>query len=502
MPVFNSQGELIAVTQLVNKRQRGDFPEYDPADWPRAPDVFRASFTKRDEEFMRVFNIQAGVALENAMLFAKVREQQQIQEDILRSLSDSVISIDKHGNIVGLNERARELLGCSAENHSAGVEGRSIFELVKTAPDHFSQWIDSSINGQDRKTASQYYPEQTVGGINGEQRTVNISINRMADVENPQQARGALIVMEDVSHEKRLKSTLYRYMTQELAEQLLQDGDARMGGERKTVSVLFSDIRNYTGMTEKMEAEEVVQFLNGYFETMVDAVFRYKGTLDKYIGDAIMAVFGAPLRLEDHAWMAVQSALDMRERLAEFNVRRSADFRRKFPAAAAPLPIRIGIGINSDTVISGNIGCTKRMEFTAIGDGVNLSSRLESASKAYGCDILLSQSTYRECAGRILARELDVVRVKGKTEPIAVYELIGRSSDRLSDDKARILEYYAAGRELFLRRRFAEARRQFERVLDIDSTDKSSIQLARRCDDFSLHPPSDDWDGSWTMLEK
>jgi adenylate cyclase len=161
-------------------------------------------------------------------------------------------------------------------------------------------------------------------------------------------------------------------MTQELAEELLKLDDAKLGGDRKDVTVLFSDIRSYTALTEKLKAEEVVSMLNEYFESMVDAVFRHKGTLDKYIGDAIMAVFGSPLPLEDHAWRAVQTSLDMRERLVEFN---------KLRTAANKEIIRIGIGIHSDSVISGNIGSSKRMEFTAIGDGVNLGSRLESASK-------------------------------------------------------------------------------------------------------------------------
>ncbi|MFN8391477.1 MAG: adenylate/guanylate cyclase domain-containing protein [Bdellovibrionota bacterium] len=500
MPVFDSQGQLIAVTQLVNKRQRGDLPEYNPADWPKAPDIFRASFTKTDEEFMRVFNIQAGIALENAMLFAKVREQQQIQADILRSLSDSVISIDAQGNIVGVNDRARELLGCDIGSpEKQQLEGRSIFGIVRTGSPNFDAWIAASIQGNDERSNSQYYPDQTIHHANGEQRTVNVSINRMRDAATGN-TRGALIVMGDVSHEKRLKSTLYRYMTQELAEQLIQAGNTKMGGDRREVSVLFSDIRNYTGMTEKMDAEEVVQFLNEYFEIMVESVFDYKGTLDKYIGDAIMAVYGSPLAIEDHAWMAVQTSLEMRRRLSEFNIIRRR-FRSK-SASEVPPVIKIGIGINSDTVISGNIGCARRMEFTAIGDGVNLSSRLESASKAYGCDILLSQSTYRKCADRIWARELDVVRVKGKTEPIAVYELIGGRSDPIPEAKQQVLERYSKARQLYLSRSFAQAQKHFEGVLEIDPDDKSSKSLMERCRQFLAAPPGDDWDGTWTMLEK
>ncbi|MFN9857587.1 MAG: adenylate/guanylate cyclase domain-containing protein, partial [Pseudanabaena sp.] len=307
MPIFNFNKELIGVTQLVNKLQRGDFPEYDPITWPVAPDLFKASFNNNDEEFMKVFNVQAGVALENAKLFAKVKQEQQMQKDILRSLSDGVISTDKHGKIIAANERAYELLGVG----NTSLEGRSVYELIDIETANFTKWFENSLAGNDDKSRKQYYPDQTLRSTDGEQHSINISIKTMSEGDEGGSVRGALVVMEDISQEKRLKSTMYRYMTQELAEQLLAGGDAKMGGEHKEVSVLFSDIRSYTTITESLAAEDVVLMLNEYFETMVEAVFNYKGTLDKYIGDAIMAVFGSPLPIPDHAWMAVQTAIDM-----------------------------------------------------------------------------------------------------------------------------------------------------------------------------------------------
>ena len=511
MPIFNSAHELIGVTQLVNKRQKGEFPAYNPANWPQAPACFQAGFNAGDEEFMKVFNVQAGVAIENAKLFAKVKQEQQMQRDILRSLSDGVISTDAKGQIIAANERAYELLGCEhlaeplAEPYR--LEGKSVYEVVHTEKGNFAKWLDMSLAGVDEKNRKQYYPDQMLNALNAEQRSINLSINTMADTDDGK-VRGSLVVMEDISQEKRLKSTMYRYMTQELAEQLLQAGDAKMGGDRKEVSVLFSDIRSYTTLTEKLDAEEVVAMLNDYFERMVDAVFQFKGTLDKYIGDAIMAVFGSPLQIEDHAWMAVQTAIEMHARLKEFNIDRIAKFEQQYgrkpntPDEEAITVIRVGIGINSDTVISGNIGSTKRMEFTAIGDGVNLGSRLEGASKQYGCDTIISESTYNYCRDRIWVRELDCIRVKGKTEPISIYELLGLRSKPLTETQERIITHYHQGREFYRRRQFADALAKFGKVLEIDSHNKAAALHLSRCQHLLLNPPINDWDSVWSLTEK
>ncbi len=498
MPIFNSNKELIGVTQLVNKIQRGDFPEYDPSIWPNAPDRFKSSFNGNDEDFMKVFNVQAGVALENAKLFAKVKQEQQMQKDILRSLSDGVISTDKHGKIIAANERAYDLLGVG----NAVLEGRSVYELVNIEKANFTKWFDNSLEGRDEKSRKQYYPDQTLRSTDGEQHSINISINTMSEGDEGEGVRGALVVMEDISQEKRLKSTMYRYMTQELAEQLLAGGDAKMGGDRKEVSVLFSDIRSYTTLTETLAAEDVVMMLNEYFETMVEAVFNYKGTLDKYIGDAIMAVFGSPLPIPDHAWMAVQTAIDMRHRLTEFNIKRVEKLKPQNQKELDMATIKIGIGINSDTVISGNIGSTRRMEFTAIGDGVNLGSRLEGASKQYGTDAIISETTYKLCGDRIWVRELDRIQVKGKNQPVSVYELVGLKSDPLNEIQAKVIEHYHAGREHYLKRKFSKAIAEFAEVLEVDHHNKAANIHITRCQHFLLQPPEDAWDGVWRMTEK
>ncbi|MFB2935080.1 GAF domain-containing protein [Aerosakkonemataceae cyanobacterium BLCC-F154] len=514
MPVFNADHELIGVTQLINKKKPGEWPEYNPATWPDAPECWKASFNRTDQEFMQIFNIQAGVALQNAKLFDEVKQQQQMQRDILRSLSNGVLSTDKSGCIIAANESAKKLLGL---NETERVEGKSAWDLVKicgkeglkieelkTEEDNkFYSWFQAALEAVEERKRQQYYPDQVLQSTNQEKHSVNLSINTILDVNDASKVRGALVVMEDISHEKRLKSTMYRYMTQEVAEQLLARGDDfKMGGDRKEVSVLFSDIRSYTTLTESMQAEEVVQMLNEYFELMVEAVFQHKGTLDKYIGDAIMAVFGAFVPLEDHALMATKTALEMRYRLAKFNENRR---NNNLPE------IKIGIGINSDVVISGNIGSSQRMELTSIGDGVNLGSRLESASKQYGCDIIISEYTFAKCQSEIYCRELDYIRVKGKTQPVSIFELVSLTEDicKIPDWKKQQIEVYQQGRKYYLQKEFRLAQNEFSKIVEELNTrkmkDKASEMYLERCQYWLTHAEEleNKWDdGVWSLTEK
>lgn len=444
MPVFNADDQLIGVTQLINKKKQGEHPAYDPKNWPEAPEQWKASFNGNDLEFMRAFNIQAGVALQNAKLFQKVKEQEQRQKDILRSLTNGVISTDKEGRMIATNECAMELLGLQPEDV---VQGRAVRDLIHIKEGDFGKWFDVALAPKDSKDRQQYYPDQTLlSRASQEPRSINISINSMSDISNPEKVSGALVVMEDISGEKEVKNLMYRYMTPEVAEQLLASGDTGLGGKRKQVTVLFSDIRSYTTLTEKLQAEEVVTMLNSYFEEMVDTVLGYKGTLDKYIGDALMAVFGSPAPLEDHPWMAMQAAVEMRYRLAEYNQGRIEQ---------GLMPISIGMGLHSDEVVSGNIGSSKRMELTSIGDGVNLASRLEGTSKQYGTDIVISENTYIHYANRVIVRELDFITVKGKSQPVRIYELVGIREGKLarplSEKQQQIIEHYHQGREYYLK---------------------------------------------------
>ncbi len=537
MPVYNAKGELIGVTQLINKHQ--------------------GSFTASDEQFLLAFNAQAGIALQNSQLFENVLVEKQYQKDILQSLSDVVISTDMQGRIVTINEAALEMLGCPIKHEVKGkisgqiweekLVGRYVWEVIPIENLKF-RLEDSLKNG-----TRQYVPEQNLrigsfinkdGEGEGEEeeiyilvipdlknpniylawgekistnipenliqknhknisksidlseldrvfeRSLNLTVNPLTNPEGG--VRGGLVVLEDISREKRMKNAMYRYMTPGVAEQVMALGeDALLEGERKEVTVLFSDIRGYTTITENLEASEVVKLLNEYFETMVEAVFDHEGTLDKFIGDALMAVFGAPLPLENHALMAVKTALDMRHRLREFNL-----FR---PEKAQ---FKIGIGISSGEVVSGNIGSQKRMDYTVIGDAVNLSSRLEAITKQYGCDIVLSEFTYQLCSDYILVRELDKVRVKGKQKAVSIYELISTNSQPLDRETEQFLELYIKARLAYTEKKFSLAISYFDKAQKIRPEDEAVAIHIERSLEYIKTPPPNDWDGSYTMITK
>ncbi len=201
--------------------------------------------------------------------------------------------------------------------------------------------------------------------------------------------------------------------------------------------MLFSDIRGFTTITEQLGAQGTVALLNEYFTLMVDCIQREDGMLDKFIGDAIMAAFGIPVGHDDDADRAVRAAIAMITRT------RRAGTRARI--AEGKLPVDIGIGLNTDNVVSGNIGSKKRMDYTIIGDGVNLAARLESACKQYGAHILISEFTYKALKGTYCSRELDLVVVKGKTKPVAIYEILDYHSEESYPHMIDALRHFKAG---------------------------------------------------------
>jgi adenylate cyclase len=257
--------------------------------------------------------------------------------------------------------------------------------------------------------------------------------------------------------------------------------------------MVFTDIKDFTSLAESLGAQETVSLLNDYFTEMVEVVFTHHGILDKYIGDGIMAVFGAPFSSPEDADNAVGMAIDMRRVLKLFNKKRIASMR---------MPIEVRIGISSDHVIAGNIGSDRRMDYTVIGDGVNLAARLESANKQLGTQLLVSGMTVNLLQRKYHMREMDLLRVKGKSAPVPIYEILGNADEKLSERTRRVLSWFAKGLSAYRRRDWVGASDFFNAAMDINPNDMPSRIFFDRAQSYLAAPPADDWDGVWTLYEK
>jgi len=291
---------------------------------------------------------------------------------------------------------------------------------------------------------------------------------------------------------KKIRGTFQYYLSGPVIEEMLKDpSKLQLGGEKKDLTVLFSDIRGFTTISEKLSPEELVHLLNEYLTVMTDKVFEYGGLLDKYMGDAIMAVFGAPIDEPDHPERGCKTALGMMDELRKL--------QRKWEDTGQPI-LDIGIGINTGDMVVGNMGSEMRFDYTVMGDNVNLGSRLEGINKEYGTNIVISEYTYERIRDTFFCRELDAVRVKGKILPVKIYELMGEKTDSGQwEDCVRIFE---EGLECYKQGSWDAAISFFENVLAERPDDHPSRMYIERCEYLRENPPEGKWDGVYTMTKK
>ncbi len=299
----------------------------------------------------------------------------------------------------------------------------------------------------------------------------------------------------EVKHSRYMKQMFQSMVAPSVVEEILKlPSGIELGGEEKELTVMFSDIRGFTTYSEKHSPHEVVGLLNEYLTQMTYLVFQTEGTLDKYIGDAIMAFWGAPAPQQDHAFRACSTALGMVDLLKGILHKKwELEGREK---------LRIGIGLNTGRMVVGFVGSEHMKNYTLIGDAVNLGSRLEGATKQYKVDIVIGEATYDSVKADMLCRELDLIRVKGKQEPIRIFELVGYRSKVAGTNKELKAKAFEEGLAEYRARRFEEAVRRFRNCLDLDAEDGPSAVFTERCALLKDHPPPADWDGVFVMKTK
>ncbi len=462
VPVINKSGKTIGVTQALNKRG--------------------GPFTPEDESRLKAFTSQISISLENAKLFDDIQNMKNYNESILESMSNGVITLNEDGKIITCNASGLRILGVRPEDI---LERNS--EKFFAGP---TAWVQEKVLTVESTQAADVTMDADLS-LGDDTRSVNLTVLPLSSVELKK--LGTMIMIEDISNEKRMKSTLSRYMDPGLAGRLLDGGEELLGGKSTAATVLFSDVRGFTTLTEELGAQGIVAMLNEYFTLMVDCIQQEGGMLDKFIGDAIMAAFGIPMAHDDDEDRAVRTAISMLNHLAEWNRARLEEGKK---------PMDIGIGLCTDMVTSGNIGSPKRMDYTLIGDGVNLASRLESACKQYATHILISESTYRKLRGTYRIREIDRVVVKGQRKPVSIYEVLDYHTDETFPNLMEAVNHFREGLAYYRNQKWEKAVKSFTESLNANGNDTLSRIYIQRCEHMKTHPPGDDWDGVWVMKSK
>ena len=462
VPVINKNSKIIGVTQVLNKRG--------------------ATFDEEDEQRLNAFTAQIAIGLENAQLFDDVQNIKNYNESMLESMSNAVVTMDENGKIVTCNAAGLRIMRV-AQDDIIGQKAEEFF-TDKNA------WILEKVARVTETSESDIVMDSEMN-FDGVDLSINLTVLPLLDAKKNK--LGSLIMMEDISSEKRVKSTMARYMDPELADQLVEGGEEMLGGQSKEASVLFSDIRGFTTLTEELGAQGTVQLLNEYFTIMVDCIQAEGGMLDKFIGDAIMAIFGTPFSHEDDPDRGVRCACEMMAQLTKFNADRVAKDK---------LPVDMGIGVNTGLVVSGNIGSPKRMDYTVIGDGVNLAARLESACKQYNAHILVSEFTIAQLRGTFRTRDIDKVVVKGKTEPVGVFEILDYHTEETFPNIMEALNQFRGGIDLYREAKWDPAAKAFKDALALNPADKLCETYIERCAILKMNPPKGEWDGVWVMTSK
>jgi adenylate cyclase len=454
VPVTTRDGRRLGVMQAFNRLDGAPFSETDVAR-------------------LTAFGAQAAVAIENATLFAEVATERNYNESILRSMSSGVVTLDRDQQFAKLNAAACAILGVDQE---AAGDRKTQRRLAEDNP-----WLMREIDAVAANGRPKSLLDADLKTFSGATISANISIVPLMTEEGQ---AGLLTIIDDITEGKRVQSAMRRFMTQKVVDQIMGREDELLFGAACEASVLFADIRNFTTLAEKLNPRDTVDMLNDIFTELFEAVAANDGVLDKFIGDAIMAVYGAPLTSERDTANAVDSAVTMIGMIAGINEK----------ARARGLPeIRLGVGIASGEVVAGAIGSPKRMDYTVIGDPVNLASRLEGITKIYKVGIVVCEATAQAVEGLQTLRELDTIRVRGRSRPARIFQVMTQAE--MLPDAA--LAAYARGLDALAAGRWSEAIAGFEAALVLAPHDGASSVMLERARILAEAPPASGWDGVW-----
>jgi adenylate cyclase len=441
VPVFDSNKKVLGVVQAINKIDE--------------------EFTSIDLEILTGFANQIRIAIENAKLFDQLQGMRNHLNTLVQNLDTGILTIDKSLKITTVNQKFTKMFGLENSQDFVNTEVNELNSDFK---------VLVSLSRHTIKTGEKSYSENLKIKMNTELPVmVNLSVIPMQNSEG--KVFGAIAVFNDITKEKRIQSNLSRYIPEHLVSQVMSKDDlSLLKGNFSKCSILFSDIRNFTSLTEKFGAIQIVELLNDYFEAMVASVHKHNGILDKYIGDSMMTVFGVPFANNSDARNAISCALDMLEILSNFN-KNAKDAKT----------LNIGIGISTGNVVSGNIGSEKRFEYTVIGNSVNLAARLESATKIYNIEILICEDTFKEVKDHFYCREIDTILVKGMQKPAKVYTVIGHKNECLSSNQILFNKEYARGLALFSKSSFKLALLSFKKAFFLIPNDGPTQFFLKNC---------------------
>jgi PAS domain S-box-containing protein len=402
---------------------------------------------------------------------------------LLSTLPVALLATDSKGLVVTVNRSAREILGIEEKE----ILGKPLSDLFESG---------SGIGERIARAMAHVRPchmsSRSLRLSSGREMVGNLYFQPLVDEEEA--VSGLLLTVEDTTYLHFLHDAFKRYVPPSVSEMIARDPKAlELGGEEKVLSVLFCDLEGFTAYSESLPPRRMVSILSDYFTEMTEQVFAFQGTLKEYVGDELMAIFGAPVEQPDHARRACGAALAMQERLASL--------RSEWSGKGRP-QLRARIGINSGNMLVGNLGSPYRFSYGVLGDQVNLASRLEGLCGVYGVDILCGEDTAGAVANAFQIREIDRVRVKGRKATVRIHEVVCKSGALLPEKRRAAHAVYAEGLSAYYRRQWRNAGEHFEKALSLWPGDGPSRVMADRCSTYLKSPPGEDWEGVYEHRRK